>query len=83
MGSFGYHMQVAQVQPCVWTAIEDLFAAWKEKKVRGQGKGVLMNHHIRNLTKGDPNPQEQVKLIRDLLDGRITLDEFRKGIPTK
>ena len=41
-----------------------------------------MNHHIRNLTKGDPNPKEQVKLIRDLLDGHITLEEFRKGIPT-
>ena len=83
-GMFAYHLQVALIHQQVWDALLDLFTAWKKKEIHGQGNGDLMAYHFKNMTKGKNShlrSEEQELLIRTLIEGKISINEFRRGIP--
>ena len=75
---------MALIHQKVWDALLDLFTTWKIKEIKGQGNWDLMAYLFKSMTNGRNSQlrsEEQELLIRSLIEGKVSINEFRKGIP--
>ena len=82
-GMFAYHLQVALIHQKVWDAFLDLFTAWKMKKLKDKETGTWWRTILRawRRERSQLRSEEQELLIRSLIEGKVSINEFRKGIP--